>query len=267
MLQFARWGRGLIAAACLLLSSCSPPTAGETSRPLAIAVASDLQYAFEEIMLDFHRIAPQVQVRPTFGSSGSLFAQISNGAPFDMFLAADVDYVKKLADQSLADPNSIFVYGKSQLVVWVRSDSKLLIDQEGIRAVLDPAVKKVAIANPKHSPYGRSAEAALKNLGIYEQISEKIVLGENVAQAAQFVESGSADVGIIAKTLALAPPMRAAGRFAEVPADAAPQLTQGGAIMTSSHDRVQCEQIREYLISPRGRTILSEYGLLPPQEP
>jgi molybdate transport system substrate-binding protein len=259
--------RYLLALATGLLVGCVAKPAALPGPPtVVIAVAADLQYAFEEIMLDFHRVHPDVVVRPAYGSSGSLFSQISNHAPFDMFLAADVDYVRRLADADILDRNSIFMHGQSQLVVWIRQDSPLPIEQEGINVVLDPRVRKLTIADPKHSPYGHAAKQSLQTLELYEQVASKLVLGENVAQSAHFVESGAADVGIIAKTLALSPPLRAVGKFAEVPKDAFRTMMQGGGIITRAKDPAACKILRNYILSPRGKTILSEYGLLPPKE-
>ncbi|MBY0585600.1 molybdate ABC transporter substrate-binding protein [bacterium] len=257
----------LLFAGIFSLGGCMSAPTGPVAPPtVVVAVAADLQYAFEEMMLDFHRVHPDVVVRPTFGSSGTLFSQISNNAPFDVFLAADVEYVKRLADMELIDRTSLFVYGESQLVIWVREDSSLPIDQEGIKVLLDPRVKKISIADPKHSPYGRAAQELLNTTKLADQVASKLVLGENAAQSAQLVENGSANVGIIAKSLALSPPLRAFGKFAEVPKNSFKTMIQGGGIMTNAKDRASCEKLLDYITSPRGRTILSEYGLRPPKE-
>src|SRR5262249_39922487 len=158
-------------------------------------------------------------------------------APFDLYLSADIDYPRKLMESRLALQESEFVYAVGHLVVWVPNGSKLDLDRLGIRAVADPSVKKLAIANPKHAPYRRAAEAALKKFGIYDDVKDRLVLGENIAQTAQFVESGSADVGIIALSLALAPAMRDKGRYWTVPLDAYPRLEQGGVILSWAKDR------------------------------
>jgi molybdate transport system substrate-binding protein len=254
-------------AACLLgTSGCSSASRPAENASVVVAVAADLQFAFEEILLDLHRVHPEIEIRPTFGSSASLFAQISNRAPFDMFLAADVDFLHRLAQDGLVDKPSIFVYGQSRLAVWVKRDSELPIGTEGMKVLLLPQVNKIAIANPVHSPYGRAARELLERLSMWPEVESKIVLAENVVQTTQLVENGSADVGIIAMTLALAPPFRATGQFARIPDDVAPVLMQGGGIMTRAKDKVACQKLKEYLLSPRGREILSEYGLLPPRE-
>src|SRR5581483_1694642 len=130
----------------------------------------------------------------------------------------------------------------------------------GIRAVLDPGVRKVAIANPRFAPYGRAAEAALQHAGVYDQVKDRLVLGENIAQTAQFVESGAADVGLIALSLALAPPLRDQGRHWEVPADAYPRLEQGGVMLTWARDRAATQELRDYLTGEEGRAVLRKFG-------
>jgi molybdate transport system substrate-binding protein len=132
--------------------------------------------------------------------------------------------------------------------------------------LLDPRVRKIAIANPRHAPYGRAAEAAMRKLGVYEKTKDKLVLGENVAQAAQFVESGAAEIGIIALSLALAPALQAKGKYWEVPLDAYPRIAQGGVIMPWAPDRQAAASLRRFMLSPSGRDILKRYGFCMPSE-
>src|SRR5439155_21360664 len=134
---------------------------------------------------------------------------------FDLFFSADMEYPRRLIEQGLALPESAFLYGIGHLVVWVPRDSSLDVERLGLQALLDPSVRKIALANPKHAPYGRAAEAALKPAGLYDKVQARLVYGENVAQTAQFVETGSADVGLIALSLALAPALRGQGRYGE----------------------------------------------------
>jgi molybdate transport system substrate-binding protein len=148
----------------------------------------------------------------------------------------------------------------------VPNGSKLDLDKLGIRTVADPSVKKIAIANPKHAPYGRAAEAALKKLGVYDDVKDRLVLGENIAQTSQFVESGSADVGLIALSLALAPNMREKGRYWDVPLDAYPRLEQGGVILNWAKDREATQALREFMMGKDGRAILKKYGFMLPGE-
>lgn len=251
--------RGVAIVAAALLSAEMA-----TGAELSVAAAADLKFALEAAVPEFRKSRPDVDVKVTCGSSGSFFAQISNGAPFDLFLSADADYPARLLEAGLAVPGSGFVYGIGRLVVWVRKDSPLEIERRGALALADPAVQKVAIANPRHAPYGRAAEAALTSLGLFDAVKEKLVFGENVAQAAQFVESGAADAGVVALSLALAPGMAAKGRWVEVPAPSYPALRQTGVVVKGAKGASSAALFREFLIGPGGRAVLARYGFVPP---
>jgi molybdate transport system substrate-binding protein len=166
----------------------------------------------------------------------------------------------------LADQESLFVYAVGQIVVWVPSGSGIDVEKLGIRAVLDPAAKKVAIANPQHAPYGRAAEAAMKNLGVAEQVQGRLVLGENIAQTAQFVESGAADIGIIALSLACAPALRDKGNYWLIPIDAYPTMEQASVVLNWASDREATDLFRTFVAGPRGRKVLKQYGFILPGE-
>jgi molybdate transport system substrate-binding protein len=232
----------------------------ETKRPLAVAAAADLRFALEEIVTAFRNENADVAVEVSYGSSGNFFAQLINRAPFDMFFSADVEYPRKLAEQELVVEGSEFLYAVGHLVVWVPVMSPIQVEKLGIQSLLDPAAKKIAIANPKHAPYGRAAEAALKKLGVHEQVREQLVYGDNVAQTAQFIQSGAADIGVIGLSQALAPELRETGRFWEVPLDAYPRLDQGGVILSWARDRKAAEDLRAYVLSAKGKEILRRYG-------
>jgi molybdate transport system substrate-binding protein len=249
----------------LLYSRPTPPAAAPR-REVTVAAAADLQFALGEVIAEFERRHPDVAVKVTYGSSGQFFAQLSNDAPFDLYLSADVEYPRKLIEQGRAVTGSEFVYAVGHLVVWVPNGSPLDLDALGIRAVLDPAVRKVAVANSKYAPYGRAAEAALKHFGVYDQVKDRLVLGENIAQTAQFVESGAADVGLIALSLALAPAMRDRGRYWAVPLDAYPRLEQGGCILSRANDKESTQALRAFIMGAGGRAILPKYGFILPGE-
>ena len=204
-------------------------------------------------------------IRPavTYGSSGSFYAQIENGAPFDLFLSADAEYPRRLAANGLADGEP-FLYAVGRIALWVPASSTLDLRALGLRALLDPSVAKVAIANPRHAPYGRAAEAAMRSLGVYDGVKEKLVLGENVAQAAQFVQSGAADAGVIALSLALAPPMRSSGRYVEIPLESYPRMDQGGIVLKGTREPAAARALRDALLGSRGREILKDYGFFLP---
>jgi molybdate transport system substrate-binding protein len=237
-----------------------------TDREVRVAAAADLKFALDEAVSEFHRGHPDLRVKVTYGASGNFFAQLSNRAPFDLFLSADMDYPRRLIDEGLADKQSSFVYAIGHLVLWVPKDSPLDLDKLGVRAVLDPSVRKLAIANPRHAPYGRAAEAALKKMGLFDPVKDKLVFGENVAQTAQFVDAGAADAGLIALSLALAPTMRDRGRFCDVPPDAYPRLEQGGVILDWTADRGAALAFRNFLAGAEGKAVLRRYGFSLPGE-
>jgi molybdate transport system substrate-binding protein len=238
------------------MAACSPHP---TPRKVTIAAAADLNFAMPEIARQFRAAHPSVALAIAYGSSGNFFAQIGNRAPFDVFLSADLDYPRKLVAKGIGAGNSLFSYAVGRLVVWVPASSPL----DPATALSDPSVKHIAIANPQHAPYGRAAEAALRSLGLYQSVSPKLVLGENISQTLQFVESGAADVGMVALSLALAPPLRARGRYWEIPLDAYPRLEQGGMILRDSQ---AARDFRGFLLSAGGRSILKQYGFFVPGE-
>ena len=227
---------------------------------LAIAAAADLQFALTEAKAAFAKTRPGLEIAITYGSSGNFYTQIANKAPFDLFLSADLSYPRKLVEAGLADGATEFRYSRGRLVLWVPKDSPIPLEQLGMRALLHPAARKVAIANPRHAPYGRAAEAALAKLGLLEAVKPRLVFGENIGQAAQFVQTGAADIGILALSLAKAPALAAAGRTFEVPQDAYPPLDQGGVIPNHARNRAAALAFRDFLRSPGGLAILAKYG-------
>ena len=251
--------RGGYAALLLVIASC---TATTRAAEILVAAASDLSIAIKEIASEFERKTGH-QVKVSLGSSGNFYSQIANGAPFDIFLSADIDYAKKLQDAGLAESGSLFLYGVGRLVVWVPGGSRLDIDHLGAAVLSDRSVKKIAIANPMHAPYGRAAVAALKTLGLYDRVKDKLVLGENISQAAQFVASGAADAGLIALSLALSPAMRQAGRYREISADTYPPLEQGAVILKGAAkrgNRVVVGEFYNWIRSDSTRVVLKRYG-------
>jgi molybdate transport system substrate-binding protein len=235
------------------------------TREILVAAAADLKFALDEMIGEFQKEHPYAKVSVTYGSSGNLFSQIDNGAPFDLFLSADIDFPKKLIERKKAAADSLFPYAVGQLVVWVSKDSPVDVQKLEMHALLDPSIHKIAIANPEHAPYGRAAVAAMKNLGVYDQVADKLVLGENIAQAAQFVESQAADIGLIALSLAVSPKMQAAGRYWEVPLDTCPRLDQAGVILSATKQPELARQFREMIIGPQGRETLRRHGFIMPR--
>ncbi len=265
-----RTGLRLLAAAMAMgvaAFSTSPSSAEPAfSGDLLVAAAADLKFALDEVIAGYGKTHPQVTVKATYGSSGNLFAQISQGAPFDLFLSADASFPRRLVAAGKADGTSSFIYGIGRLVVWVPKASGIDVEKAGMRALLDPRAAKIAIANPAHAPYGAAAVAALDHYGIHAAVKDRLVLGENVAQAAQFVGSGAADIGIIARSLAVAPKMAGTGRWWEVPAEAHPRLAQGGVVLTGGRNAAAARELRAVLIGKEGRAVLARYGFVLPDK-
>lgn len=265
----------LTALGTLVSAGCSPstapaPAATSSAAPkkpvtqIAVAAAADLQFAFDEVAQAFKAEHPEITVVPTYGASGNLFSQISNDAPFDMYLSADIEYPRKLIAAGLAEAGTEFKYAIGHLVVWVPLSSEIDVEQLGIEALTASSVRKIAIANPRHAPYGRAAEAAMKSLGVYDRVSDRLVLGNNVAEAALFVQTGAADAGVIALSLAVSPALRERGKYWNVPVDAYPTLEQGGVVLSRATDPEACALLKEFLAGPQGRAILERYGFVLP---
>jgi molybdate transport system substrate-binding protein len=242
------------------IESPAPAATPKGNGQLRVAAASDLKFALEEIRNQFAGLHPGSTITTTYGSSGSFFAQLANEAPFDLFLAADLDYAHRLVEQGQGMPDGDFAYARGHIVVWVSKDSPHLVENPGMECLREASVQKIAIANPKTAPYGRAAMAALKNLEVYEAVEPKLVYGENVAQAAQMVESGAADAGIIALSLAVSPALRDKGRHWQVPDSAYPALIQGGVILRWTQDAELANDFRVFLLSDAGTSILKQYG-------
>jgi molybdate transport system substrate-binding protein len=246
--------------AAFAFADCAHPARAAEQGTVRVAAAADLRFTMDEIVEAFRRERPAVDVLVTYGSSGNFYAQLSNRAPFDIFFSADVDYPRRLIQQGVALADTEFLYGVGRLVVWVPRNSPIEVEKLGMQALLSPSVRRIAIANPRHAPYGRAAEAAMKSLGVFDQVKDRLVLGDSVMQTAQFVDSGAAEVGIISHSLALATTLRDKGRFWEAPSDAYPRQEQGGVILSWAKDQPAAEALRDFVLSKGGRAILRRHG-------
>jgi molybdate transport system substrate-binding protein len=235
------------------------------AQDFTVAAAADLQSAMQDVTTQFQKQTGKA-VKVTYGSSGNFFQQLQNGAPFDMFFSANLDYPRKLESAGLVEKDSYYGYAKGKIVVWVPNDSKLDISS-GLKALLDPKIGKIAIANPEHAPYGQAAVAAMQKEGIYDKVKDKFVLGENISQTASFVVSGSADVGVVALSLALSPNMKDKGRYAEIPAADYPPIEQACVILSSSKNKELAEQFLTFVKSAAVADILVKYGFDVPNRP
>jgi molybdate transport system substrate-binding protein len=221
-----------------------------------------LKFALDELGAQYEK-QTGAKIDVSYGSSGNFFAQIQNGAPFDVFLSADIEYPRKLEAAGLAEPGTLYEYAVGRIAIWMPADAHADLAKLGWKALLEPRVEKIAIANPEHAPYGRAAVAALRKAGIYEQVRVKLVYGENIAQAAQFVASGNAQAGILALSLAVSPPMRKGQRW-EVPANMHPPIEQGAVILKNAKDKEGARAFVAFLKSAAGRKILESYGFTLP---
>src|SRR5271154_1072145 len=228
------------------------------AQEITVAAAADLQFAMEDVTARFQKETGKT-VKLIYGSSGNFFQQIQNGGPFDMFFSANLDYPKKLEAAGLTEPGSFYQYARGKIVVWVPKESKLDLTS-GMQVLLDASIKKIAIANPEHAPYGQAAVAAMQKENIYEKAKDKFVLGENISQTASFVVSGSADVGIVALSLALSPNMKDKGRYAEVPAGDYPPIEQACVILGSSKNKETARQLASFVKTAAVADVLRSYG-------
>jgi molybdate transport system substrate-binding protein len=229
--------------------------------PLSVAAASDLQGVMPPLVSQFERDT-DVAARVSFGSSGNFFAQIQNGAPFDVFFSADVDYPKRLIASGHADADSLYEYATGHLVMWTRADSGIDV-KRGLAIVTDDRVRRIAIANPQYAPYGRAAVAALQHEQLYDKVKDKLVLGENLSQTAQFAQTGNAQVGIISLSLALGPALKG-GKYAEIPTTLHRAIQQAAVVVSGSKNKAAARQMLDYLRRPAAAKLLQRFGFATP---
>ena len=243
-------------------------TALSAAQPEAptLAAASDLKFAVEEIADQF-RASSKREVKLVFGSSGNFFRQIAQGAPFQIFMSADEDFVFKLADAGRTEDRGQ-LYATGRIVLFARHGSPLQVDARlaGLKSASGAGhIKRFAIANPEHAPYGRAAEEALRRAGLWDALKPRLVLGENVSQAAQFASGGSTEGGIFAYSLALSPQIAKLGRYELIPEDLHAPLRQRMVLVKGAGETARA--FYRYLKEPPARAILARYGFVLPAEP
>lgn len=229
---------------------------------ITIAAAADLKFALADILTEFRTLHPGDEVEAVYGSSGKFHTQIQQGAPYDLYFSADIDYPRSLARDGLA-ASDVRPYARGRIVLW---SSTLDVGQWTLADLANAKITRIAIANPKHAPYGKRAEEALRASGIWSAVEPRLVFGESVAHTAQFVESGSAQVGIIALSLALSPSLAARGRYAMIPENLHKPLEQGFIITRHGAGRPLARQMADYMASKTARAIMIRYGFLLPGE-
>ena len=237
---------------------CRP--AQQAKKELRVAAAADLQPVLP-VLAERYEKATGVKLLASFGSSGNLATQILNGAPMDIFLGADFVYPEKIVAAGLADGTAPTQYARGTLVLWARKDSPL--QPITLDTLMDKRVTSVAIANDLHAPYGQAAVSALKRMHMYDQVKPHLVIAENIAQAAQFVESGNAQLGLISLTAASSQRFQTAGTFVRVPTSTYTPIMQCAVVMAKSDRRAEAHAFLDWLLKPEIQAVLATMGLAP----
>ncbi len=255
--------RRALSLALLAIALALPGTSGAQAGELTIAAAADLKFAMDRIVRDFRARHAGDTVQVVYGSSGNFHAQLRAGAPYDLFFSADINYPRELAQAGLA-AGEVTPYATGRIVLWsARRDAGRL----SLAALADPTLGRIAIANPKHAPYGKRAEEALRASGLWQAIEPRLVYGENIAQTAQFVETGNAEVGIIALSLAASPPLAAKGGYFLIPDTLHAPLEQGFIITRRAAANPLARQFAAYVQDAPARAVLRRYGFVLPGDP
>lgn len=244
-----------------LATSCQGSAVLRTPQPppLTVSAAADLVYAFTELGEAFEQ-ETGIPVVFNFGSTGQLAQQIEQGAPVDLFAAANASFVDELAQQGRVLPDTVALYARGRITLWTRSDSPLSIAT--IEDLAQPAVQRIAIANPDHAPYGIAAREALQSAGLWDAVQPKLILGENVRQTLQYAETGDVDVAIAALSLSL----QEEGRWALVPQELHAPIDQALAVVAGSRNEAAARAFATFINGPTGRPIMRHYGFVLPGE-
>lgn len=270
-ISLGQWVRGIVTVipACVLALGlgCDRKDQdgyGGNERVLRVAAASSMKPALSELAAAFQSSHASVRIVASYGASGSIFAQLSNGAPVDLFLSADMGYPQRLVEAGLAHDQRMYGYAVGRLVLWAPTTADLRVASRGMKALADDRVRHVAIANPAHAPYGRAALEAFAAEGLDQVLRQKLVHGENVEQAAQFADGAAADAALIPLSLALA--MRGSGEYWLVPAEHHAPLDHGLVILSGAREPGLARNFVEFLLEGEGRSILEKHGLKAPEQ-
>lgn len=244
----------------ILLIFFSNLAPAQEQQKILIAAASDLKFALDSIVKSFKK-SNNGKIDVTYGSSGKLFEQISGGAPFDIFFSADINYPRLLETKGLTI-SPIYTYGIGRIVIWSK---KINPQREGMNVLLSSSIKKIAIANPAHAPYGKRAQESLQYYRLWDKIKDKLVYGENISQTAQFITTGAADIGIIALSLALSPNMnKESVSYYIIPANSHQPLEQGVVLTKKAKEKSLAKMFMEYIQSANANAIFKYYGFTKP---
>ncbi len=248
----------LIATCCLTFASSS------FAENLTIAAASDMTYCLPELVKEFQAANPNHEIKTLFGASGSLFAQIKNGAPFDVYMSADMQYPTELANVGAADKASLLPYARGHLMIWT-VNAAINLDK-GLNGLKQASIKRIAIANPETAPYGRAARAALQQAKLWEDLTPLLVFGDNISQTLQYAETGNADVAIVSRSLVLSPKMVGKGHAQAIPESAYPPLNQGMVITNKGSGNGLAMKFAKFMQSERAKAILERFGFSTPNK-
>jgi len=265
MIQYNRWNNHpthfwlFVITVLILLAGCSQGHVDHGKKEIVVGAAADLTPAFEELGREFEQEAG-IHVTFSFGSTGTLTQQIENGAPIDVFAAANVEFVDQLEREGLIIPDTKAMYARGRLTIWTRKEREPAVAR--IEDLAQPSVARVAIANPEHAPYGKAAREALESAGVWAAVEPKIVYGENIRQTMQYAQTGNADVAITALSLSVT----SDGRWTLVPEELHKPLDQALAVLKSTRSEGEARRFALFINSPRGRSTMRKYGFLLPGE-
>lgn len=238
--------------------SCSSGPQGQHSNELTVAAASDLTGAFEEIAREFQS-STNTKVVFNFGSSGLLAKQIENGAPIDLFAAANVDYINQLEQKGAIIPNTKKLYARGRLIIWTPKDNPIQIEK--LADLTRPEVKRIAIANPEHAPYGMAARQALERAGLWDSVKPKLVYGENIRQTLQYAQTGNVEVALVALSLSA----QSDGHWILVPNELHNPLDQALAVIKGAKNEAAARAFADFIVGERGQAIMKKYGFTKPE--
>jgi len=246
--------------ALLLLPVKARAASKASGEGLSLAAASSLRFVMAELAAAFEKDT-NIPLKTTYAASGALFAQIQAGAPYDLFFSADEAIPKRLVRDGLAEEASFFIYGTGRIALWIPKESEIDLEKDGMKSLLHASVRRIALANPRHAPYGREAVAALKKARLFQRLESELILGENLSHAAQFVRSGSAEIALLSYSFILGSPLRHKGRYWTLPGKAAPGFPQAAVILSQSRKRKLSGAFMAFFKGGRGKAILARHGL------
>jgi len=230
---------------------------------ITVAAAADLKFAMDEVANAFRKSYPGEEVEIIYGSSGKAHTQIQQGAPYDLYFSADIAFPNELIKQGLAASSKVTPYALGRIVLWSTSMDATKMT---LASLADPSIKHVPTANPKHAPYGKRAEEALRAAKLWATVESKMIYGENITQAAQFVQTGNAEVGVIALSLAVSPELSSKGGYYLIPDNLHEPLEQGFIILKRAEHNPLARQFADYMNSPPARAVMTKFGFVLPGE-